>query len=232
MKITKEQIEELFAFTRKHYVEYYDVQIELVDHMANDIEEILRSNPELSFEEAKVISFKKFGVFGFMDVLDSRVEALGRRYLKLFWSFIQEWFQFPKLLLTLFLIAGVYTFLGFQISNIITYSIFGLYIFYLAYRMFYWRRTYKKKTQKTKKKWLMEGYIYGTTGTGVLFINLVIQTLIFLDLNTSNNYVKLLYSIVVVGVILAFHVLLEVIPKKAEELLETTHQEYKLAQKI
>lgn len=230
MKITKEQIEELYAFTRVHYVEYYDVQIELVDHMANDVEEICRNHPELSFEEAKNKSFKKFGVFGFQDVVSAREKALRKKYLKLFWSFIQEWFQFPKVLFTLFLIAGVYTFIGFQISNFVIYSIVGLYITYLGYRMFYWNRTYRKKIKQTKKKWLMEGYIYGTVGTGALGINFIIQVLMFIDLDISNTYVRIVYSLVIVAVILAFHVLLEVIPKKAEELLEMTHQEYKLVQ--
>ena len=40
MKLTKEQIQQLYKFTRQHYVEYYDVQTELVDHLANDIEQI------------------------------------------------------------------------------------------------------------------------------------------------------------------------------------------------
>jgi hypothetical protein len=231
MKITKEQIEELYAFTRLHYVEYYDVQIELVDHMANDIEEICKKNPELSFEEAKNKSFKKFGVFGFMDVVRAQEKALERKYLRLFCSFIKEWFQFPKVLFTLSLIACVYTFLGFQISNFVRYCIFGLYIIYLGYRMFYWNRTYRKKIKKTKKKWLMEGYIYGTLGTGSLGINMIIQTLLFIDIDIANPYVRILYSVVIGAIILAFHVLLEVIPSKAEELLEITHHEYKLVQK-
>lgn len=40
MKLTPEQIQELYKFTRQHYVEHYDVQTELVDHLANDIEQI------------------------------------------------------------------------------------------------------------------------------------------------------------------------------------------------
>ena len=39
MKLSAEQIERLYQFTRQHYVEYYDLQTELVDHLANAIEE-------------------------------------------------------------------------------------------------------------------------------------------------------------------------------------------------
>ena len=36
--LTNEQIKNLFKFTKKHYVEWYDLQSELVDRLANDIE--------------------------------------------------------------------------------------------------------------------------------------------------------------------------------------------------
>ena len=38
MKLTPQQIEQLYQFTRQHYVEWYDLQTELVDHLANSIE--------------------------------------------------------------------------------------------------------------------------------------------------------------------------------------------------
>jgi len=50
MKLTTPQIEDLFKFTRKHFVYHYDVQSELVDHLANDIEEIWNEKPYLSFK--------------------------------------------------------------------------------------------------------------------------------------------------------------------------------------
>jgi hypothetical protein len=72
MKLTASQIDNLFKFTRKHYVYHYDVQSELVDHLANDIESIWQETPNLSFEQARDKSFKKFGVFGFMDVIEAK----------------------------------------------------------------------------------------------------------------------------------------------------------------
>ena len=60
MTLSKEQIENLYAFTRKHFVEYYDLQTELVDHMANDIEVILEKDSSLNFEQAREKAFKKF----------------------------------------------------------------------------------------------------------------------------------------------------------------------------
>ena len=75
-EFTAEQIDHLYQFTRQHYVEWYDLQTELVDHLANDIEHIMDNNKDLSFEEAKKVSFKKFGVFGFSDVIEQKQNAL------------------------------------------------------------------------------------------------------------------------------------------------------------
>ncbi len=72
MKTTQSQISDLYAFTKRHYVEYYDLQTELVDHLANDIEAIREETPSLSFEEARDMSFKKFGICGFADTLRRR----------------------------------------------------------------------------------------------------------------------------------------------------------------
>jgi hypothetical protein len=55
------QIDHLFTFTRQHYVEWYDLQSELVDHLANAIETQWQENPKLSFNEALNKEFK-FGV--------------------------------------------------------------------------------------------------------------------------------------------------------------------------
>jgi len=78
MKLTKNQIDELYKFTRKHYVYHYDVQSELVDHLANDIEKIWEQTPNLSFEDAKNNSFKKFGIFGFMDVIEAKQKQMNK----------------------------------------------------------------------------------------------------------------------------------------------------------
>ena len=64
MKLSEIQIENLYKFTRQHYVYHYDVQTELVDHLANDIEQIWQENPKLSFEQARDKSFKNLVFLG------------------------------------------------------------------------------------------------------------------------------------------------------------------------
>ena len=111
MKLTTEQIQNLYQFTRKHYVEWYDLQSELVDHLANDIEQIWQKEPKLTFEQAKQKSFKKFGVFGFMEVVEKREVALSKRYYKMMWNELIQFFTIPKIVLTISLFFGLLFFL-------------------------------------------------------------------------------------------------------------------------
>ena len=120
MKLTPQQIDQLYLFTRQHYVEYYDLQTELVDHLANAIETEWEQNPKLTFDEVLNKEFKKFGVFGFMDVVESRQTALGKKYNRLVFQHFKTFFKVPKILLTI-----VMTFLLF---NILKRSIYNDYI--------------------------------------------------------------------------------------------------------
>ncbi len=63
--ITTEETEKLFEFCRKHYVPQYDLQVELVDHLATAIEEQWNKNSEISFDTALYGTFKQFGISGF-----------------------------------------------------------------------------------------------------------------------------------------------------------------------
>ena len=78
MKLTKSQIKQLYSFTKEHYVEWYDVQTELVDHLANGIEEQLEQNTNLTFKSALNSEFKKFGVMGFSEVVKQKTNALNK----------------------------------------------------------------------------------------------------------------------------------------------------------
>lgn len=80
MPLTAVQIDQLYLFTRQHYVEYYDLQTELVDHLAHAIEAQMKESPTLTFDEALNLEFQKFGIFGYMDVVENRQAVLNKKY--------------------------------------------------------------------------------------------------------------------------------------------------------
>jgi len=171
MKITETQIEELYKFTREHFLYHYDVQTDFVDHLANDIEQIWEAQPKLTFREARDISFKKFGVFGFMDVVEQKQKAMNKRYWKILLRFVKEWFTLPKIILTSLIFMLFFTVLQSKYAEeIIIASIFILVIVDLYY--FFKSRGKKKKQQA--KIFLLESMI-GETRNGfsvLVFINI------------------------------------------------------------
>lgn len=229
MKLTPEQIERLYQFTRQHYVEWYDLQTELVDHLANAIEQQWQENPKLDFEEVLQIEFKKFGVFGFMDVVEKRQTALGKKYNKLVWKHFKEFFTIPKVILTVCLTTFVfYFFKWFYFSELFSISMMLLFVIIFPF-LIVEQRKIKKRKKETGKVWLFEQIIfsYGSfAGLLSLPINLAI------NFNRSgkmpNDYVLIGFSFTIVALYLIAYIIIKIIPSKAEKYLKETYPEYKL----
>jgi hypothetical protein len=230
MKLTSKQIEHLYQFTRQHYVEWYDLQTELVDHLANAIEQQWQENPKISFEDALQAAFKKFGVFGFMDVVEKRQIALGEKYNRLIWKHFIAFFKIPQ-------IVGVFLFsflVGEVFKNIYfdgIYSVLFLVGFVLTTTFFLITKyKTKKKKEKQKKIWLFENMIY-SYGNATLFMYLPFQFINgishFHNLN-SNTFLLYLMSFFTVSFYLVMYVVTVVIPSKAEVYLKETYPEYAL----
>lgn len=108
-KITPEEIEELFAFCSKRNVKEYEIQAELVDHLASSIEIQLEQNASLSFYEALDITYSKFAVNGFKEIVKTKRRMFRRKYNLLFLKFLATFFQLPRIILTSFLILSLYS---------------------------------------------------------------------------------------------------------------------------
>jgi len=232
MKLTESQIDELFKFTRKHYVYHYDVQSELVDHLANDIEEIWVSQPHLSFQEACEKSFKKFGIFGFMDVIEAKQKQMSKRYRNIMWRFFKEWFTLPKVTTTIILFLSILFFLKIQFSE---YILLGTLFVFVVFDLINQFRNRKTQKQKKEKIFLLEAMIGETKGgfTGVAVINLF-NFVNLSDINFSSLEIHwcIIVSLTATLLCILFYVIHYIIPQKAEELLEETYPEYKLAKSL
>jgi hypothetical protein len=235
MKLTENQIKALYKFTRQHYVYHYDVQTELVDHLANDIEEIWETNPLLSFEDARDKSFKKFGIFGFMDVIEAKQKQMNKRYWKILWRFTKEWFTLPKVLITLSIFTSVYILLQFPNSNYFILGALSIGVIAEIFTIYKLRKQQKVKEKNKEKLFLLEDMIGSTKYgyTGFVFINLFnFVNLTRFDFSTSGLYWQLLVSGIVTLLIILFYVANYVLPQKAQELLQETYPEYKLVKNL
>lgn len=105
--LTDEQIQHLFHFCEKHFVREYDVQIELVDHLANAVEEKMRNNKNLSFEKAVEEVHAGFGVLGFAGIVNARTQSLNSQLFKMKKKLFLSYFSWPKASLTACLLLSL-----------------------------------------------------------------------------------------------------------------------------
>lgn len=104
-QLTKNQIQELFAFTKAHRIRYYDLQSEVVDHLASAIENKWEENPNLPFQKALDEVYTGFGIYGFGKLEQEKREAIRRKITRSVWTFVKAYLTIPKIGLTLLLIT-------------------------------------------------------------------------------------------------------------------------------
>ena len=235
MKLTNPQIENLYKFTRQHYVYHYDVQTELVDHLANDIEEIWQAQPDLSFINARDKSFKKFGIFGFMDVVEAKQKQMNKRYWKILLRFAKEWFTLPKIITTALIFLGFFIVLQIPYSEFMLLGTLLIVIIFEMIMIYKVRKERKKKEKNNEKIFLLEEMI-GTTKNGFTVMALVnlfniinLTNFNFLEMET---YLLVIISFILTVLCILFYVSNYVIPEKAEELLQETYPEYKIVKSL
>lgn len=229
MKLATSQIQDLYKFTRQHYVEYYDLQTELVDHLANDIEIMWQTEPKLSFEDAKSRAFKKFGIFGFMEPIEQKQKAMNKRYMRYLWNELKQWFELPQLLSTIALFIAFYTLFSTQYAaaiSVVLYTIIAVWCLYKTYQL---NQQFKLRKQKSNKKWLLEEIIFRqASGTGLLFLSQLYNVFIISDEFLMNTYVVMGMALAFTILVLINYISFEIIPNKAENLLNETYPEFSL----
>src|SRR5665647_56724 len=109
MILTNKQIEYLFDFCRQHFVQYYDVQVELVDHLANAVEVEMVADDKLSFEKAVEKIHRSFGVMGFAPLVAEKQKIAKKQSRKLFWNIFKNQFHWPKIITFFLLCAFMFT---------------------------------------------------------------------------------------------------------------------------
>ncbi|QIA07058.1 hypothetical protein [Draconibacterium halophilum] len=106
-QITEEETDHLFKVCENHDVSQYDLQIELVDHLASLIEQHWVEKPEDPFKYAVYKALQKFGPTGFQQVKQQKQRALTQKYNRILWQYLLEFYRWPKMLLTLALSLAV-----------------------------------------------------------------------------------------------------------------------------
>lgn len=228
-RVNKKEIDRIYRFTRAHFVEYYDLQTELVDHLATGIEKNWEKEPDLDFEKNLQREFKKFGVFGFSDIVAQRQAAMDAKYRRLILREIKA--QFRKLQVWLPMVFGIigltYLF-QWEIAYILLFFVLLLQSTSVIAMVFARKRRIKQK----KRIYLFEQTLI--TGSGYIFafyIPLILLNLLSpLEnlLDGSHFYFNLLAAVILTLEVFITYIGVILLPAKKEALLNELHPERKL----
>ena len=226
MKLSPQQIEKLFVFTRQHYVEYYDLQLELVDHLANAIERQWQENLKLTFDQALNSEFKKFGIFGFQDVIEKKQKAMTKIYNRFIWQNFKDFFTISNTIVTFSI--GMLLFWLFSLP-FINHNILVIFIvpqiIIMIYQSIQHRKSIKTRQKSNSKKWFLEEMIRNVGSSMGLFF-LAWQFILKIN-NLDNLYIRIVASIAIVVSFVFFYIIVFTIPSKSQEFLNLSYPEYK-----
>ena len=231
--ITTEETNRLFKFCRDHYVYHYDLQVELVDHLASSIEEQWESNPELSFEKALYNTFKRFGVTGFSKIKEQKQKELARRYNILLWKYLLEFYRWPKMLMTLAGTMILFTLL--KMVNSIVWVIVPYFIIITIVASLYYYLVSRKQLKNIAipgKKFMILEYLKQVQFVVILLSQTPVNMLNisrFLDLHTIHqNWALLLISFLIISLNIVFYGYFFYIPFKVKEHFREQFPEFAL----
>lgn len=232
-KLSEEQVEKLFEFCRNHYVPFYDLQIELVDHMASAIEEQWETQPDLHFDKALSITFKKFGVYGFNKIKSQKQRELRKRYRRILYTMFKDFYSWPKIVLTF-----LFTMVLFTIFRLVPndYWVFGAILAIYVVIALYGAHKNKKQIVKVVegKRFMLLDYM---KEIGSSFFILIQMPNIFLNLLgrpmgwfvEMGIWVSLLVSFVLVGFTFLLYLDIFILPKKVKENFLELYSEFVVA---
>lgn len=139
-QLTEEQVKKLFAFCLKNEIYEYDLQIEIVDHLASSIEEQWKFDPQLSFGWALKNTLGKFDKNGLRKLERKIKKQLQRNFNGILWRYLLDFFKWPKLVITAAIFLTLFTVLNIAENNYrvllfmsIPVSVFSLYYHYFLF---------------------------------------------------------------------------------------------------
>lgn len=109
IKLSEVEINKLFQFTKKKMVHWYDLQIEIVDHLASSIEDEMAADSNLTFELALERVYTGFGIGGFAKIVQERQIQLAKMAKKRWWNEFLNLFKWPNIVLVCLIISFIIT---------------------------------------------------------------------------------------------------------------------------
>ena len=218
MKLTEEQITYIENYIKSFDIKYYEVYMEILDHMILSVEAILEENTEISFEDAVVQAKNEgFGKKGFKGMMDEKLKLAQNQARRQNNKMIKEYFTFPKIVMTLSVFVGYFVFLGFfddpkkiNINCIVFIGLLAILQF-----VYFWKFRKINKLNVLKTQVLSNMYFLSFAGVNItqLIYNLGKETLDF-----NHILMRLFMTSVFTFSLISLLVYIEIRKKTIEEL--------------
>ena len=218
MKLTEEQITYIENYIKSFDIKYYEVYMEILDHMILSVEAILEENKEITFEDA-VLKAKVdgFGKKGFRGMMDEKLKLAQNQARKQNNKMIKEYFTFPKIVMTLSVFVGYFVFLGFfdDSKKININCIVFIALLAILQIVYFWKFRKINKLNVLKTQVLSNMYFLSFAGVNItqLIYNLGKETLDF-----NHILMRLLMTSVFTFSLISLLVYIEIRKKTIEEL--------------
>ncbi len=218
MKLTEEQITYIENYIKSFDIKYYEVYMEILDHMILSVEAILEENKEIVFEDAVLrAKMEGFGKKGFRGMMDEKLKLAQNQARKQNNKMIKEYFTFPKIVMTLSVFVGYFVFLGFfddpkkiNINCIVFIGLLAILQF-----VYFWKFRKINKLNVLKTQVLSNMYFLSFAGVNItqLIYNLGKETLDF-----NHILMRLFMTSVFTFSLISLLVYIEIRKKTIEEL--------------
>ena len=119
--LKKEQLSHISLSIEKKGVNFYDLNLEMTDHIASEVEDYLAENNE-SFENALETVFAKYDRFHFMRLEEEKSKLLQKQAWISFLDGLKSFFTLPKVVITILVFFIALSLLRF-ITNVPIYQI-------------------------------------------------------------------------------------------------------------
>lgn len=143
MELTKEQIQSINNILEEKGVKFWDVRLEMVDHIANDIEDNLINNKD--FSEALELSQQKLGLSGNLEsLIVQKQKEINKRLSRTHWKILKSFFRNPLyLLIYCSLLFALYYLNNYFILKIVMISLYGLLGVKILFSLINYTRVFK-----------------------------------------------------------------------------------------
>lgn len=113
MQLNTDQITYIENYIQRDDIKYYEIYMEILDHMILSVEAILEKDTTIYFEKAvEKAKIEGFGYEGYNGIMDDKVKLALKKIRKENFRMIQDYFTFPKIVFTCLVAIFYFMFLS------------------------------------------------------------------------------------------------------------------------